>query len=372
MKTLVLDQAAIRNNINVIRERAGSALIFAVLSNDGYGAGAIQLARLLREQGINHFAVTEPADAAALRKAGMVDETILMLRSTCDHDELETLLDLNVICTIGSSEAGAALNAAAEARSTVAEAHVQIDTGMGFGGFLTSEPDKLLSVYRNLPNVAISGTFTQFHSAGGGVDVQLGRFKEALDLIRKAGFEPGLCHAAGSSVLMSGRAIELDAVRVGSAFLGRCKRTRGDRLQTVGKGEVPLTEVRWLPKGHTVGNEVLVTLKKPTRVAVLPVGYRNGFGIRRLRDPGLWAAIRAWWADRHRTVRIGKQRAKILGTIGAMETVVDITDLKCSAGDLAVFDLDPMFVQGMNREYRYRRMSQVPFQSAAGAAVRRL
>ena len=52
------------------------------------------------------------------------------------------------------------------------------------------------------------------------------------------------------------------------------------------------------------------------------------------------------------TVRIGKQRAKILGTIGAMETVVDITDLKCSAGDPAVFDLDPMFAQGMNREYR--------------------
>jgi alanine racemase len=352
VKTLVLDTAAIRNNINVIKERAGSATIYAVLADDGYGAGAVELARVLQANGVNRFAVTEVGDAAALRRAGLVDEEILMLRSTTDKEELERLLDLNVVCTIGSYETGVALNALAEERSTVAEAHVQIDIGMGFGGFLASEPEKLLSIYQYLPNVAICGTYTQFHSAGAGVDVQLHQFQEVLDLINQAGFETGIRHAAGSSVLMSGRAIELDAVRVGSAFLGRCRRTKGDRLQTVGKGEVTLDEVRWLPKGHTVGNETLVTLKKPTRVAVLPVGYRNGFGVRHLRDPGLRAAIRAWWSNRHRTVRVNKQRARVLGQIGAMETVVDITDLKCSAGDVAQFELDPMFAHGMKREYR--------------------
>ena len=352
MKTLVLDTAAIRSNINVIKERAGSAIIYAVLADDGYGVGAVELARLLRDNGINRFAVTEVSDAAALRRAGLVDEEILMLRSTTDRGELEQLLDLNVVCTIGSYETGVALNALAEERSTIAEAHVQIDTGMGFGGFLTSEPEKLLSIYQYLPSVAISGTYTQFHSAGAGVDVQLHRFKEALEQINKAGFETGIRHAAGSSVLMSGRAIDLDAVRVGSAFLGRCKRTKGDKLQTVGKGEVTLDEVRWLPSGHTVGNEALVTLKKPTRVAVLPVGYRNGFGIRHIREPGLWPAIRAWWMDRRRTVRVNKQRDRVLGRVGAMETVVDITDLKCAAGDVALFELDPMFAHGMKREYR--------------------
>lgn len=352
MRTLVLDTAAIRSNISVIKERAGSAIIYAVLAGDGYGAGVVELARLLRDNGINRFAVTEVADAAALRKAGLVDEEILMLRSTTDRKELERLLELSVVCTIGSYETGVALNALAEERSTVAEAHVRIDTGMGFGGFLISEPEKLLSIYQYLPNVAICGTYTQFHSAGGGVDVQFHRFKEALDRINAAGFETGIRHAAGSSVLMSGRTIELDAVRVGSAFLGRCVRTRGDKLQTVGRAEVTLDEIRWLPKGHTVGNETLVTLQKPTRVAVLPVGYHNGFGIRRLREPGLWAAIRAWWADRHRTVRVNKQRAKVLGRAGALETVVDITGLTCSVGDVAVFEIDPMFAHGMKREYR--------------------
>jgi alanine racemase len=51
-------------------------------------------------------------------------------------------------------------------------------------------------------------------------------------------------------------------------------------------------------------------------------------------------------------VRIGDQRAKLLGPIGATETVLDVTNLKCSAGDLATFDVDPLFAKGFTIEYR--------------------
>ena len=352
MRTLVVDKSALKNNISVVKRRAGKALIYAVLTGDGYGAGTVELAQALRADGINHFAVAELADAALLRRSGFEQEQILMLRSTTDRAELEQLLDLNVICTIGSYDTAVALNGMADARSTIAEAHVQIDTGMGFGGFLTSEPEKLLSVYQYLPNVAISGTYTQFHAAGRDIKPQLDEFLAITERIRAAGFDTGILHAAGSSVLMSDHAATLDAVRVGSAFLGRCRRTRGDGLETVGWGEASLDGVHWLPKGHTVGNELLVTLRRPTRVAVLPVGYQNGMGLHRSRQPGLWAAIRAWWADRRVTVRINGQKARVLGRPGAVETLVDVTDVKCSAGDVAVFPLDPMFARGMNREYR--------------------
>lgn len=89
-----------------------------------------------------------------------------MLRATTDREELEKLLDLNVVCTVGSPETGMALNGVAESRSTVVEAHIQVDTGMGFGGFLTDETDKILSVYRNLPNIAVTGLYTQIHTTG--------------------------------------------------------------------------------------------------------------------------------------------------------------------------------------------------------------
>ena len=120
----------------------------------------------------------------------------------------------------------------------------------------------------------------------------------------------------------------------------------------MGYGEVGIEETRWLPKGHTVGNGPLATLKRPTRVAVLPVGFQNGFTVGRSRDPGLWAALRRWRNGRNVTVRINGQRAKVIGRVGSIETIVDVTDLNCSAGDVAVFDLDPVYAKGFVRNYR--------------------
>lgn len=94
---------------------------------------------------------------------------------------------------------------------------------------------------------------------------------------------------------------------------GRCRRSRGDGLLKVGYGEVGIEETRWLPRGHTVGNEQLVTLRHPTRVAVLPVGYQNGFGVGRARDAGLWATLRRWRSAKKQTVRINGQKARIIG-----------------------------------------------------------
>lgn len=115
MKQLVFERAALKHNIAMIQERAGDAAIFAVLAGDGYGAGLIELAQILREEGISRFAVDEPEDVRRLRAAGFQEEPILMLRSTTDRGELESLLEQRAICTIGSYETGTALNGVAEA-----------------------------------------------------------------------------------------------------------------------------------------------------------------------------------------------------------------------------------------------------------------
>ena len=355
MRTLVIDKAAVKHNLSVIKERAAGAIIYGVLTGDGGGAGIVPLAKQLRAEGIGRFAVSEIKEAEALRQAGFVDEEILMLRSTTDREELERLVDLNVVCTISSVDTGMALNALAENRSTVVEAHIQVDTGMGFGGFLVGEPEKILLAYRSLPNVALSGIYTQLHAArlnDAEAAQQLEQFGQVLDVIHAAGFETGTVHAAGSFALLHNDAARLDGVRAGSAILGRCRRTKDDRLKTVGYGQVPLAEVRWLPKGHTVGADKPVVLKKPTRVAVLPVGYQNGYGVERPRESGFLAFFRAWRRSKKRTVRIGDQRAKLLGPIGATETLLNVTNLKCSAGDLAVIDIDPVFAKGFVIEYR--------------------
>ena len=336
MKRLVLENEAIKKNLAVIKDRAGSAAIYAVLTGDGFGAGLLPMARLLREEGIVRYAVSEVEEAELLRKNGFEQEEILMLRSTAEHEVLERLM---------------ALNGIAEGRATVVEANIQVDTCLGLCGFLDSEPEQVLSAYRYLPNVALSGIHTQIHSGSKKeAEDQIAQLRVMLEKIHAAGFETGIVHAAGSQALLRYDFTHLDAVRVGSAILGRSGNDR--RLTRVGYGEAALEELRWLPKGHTIHNDRSVTLSRATRVAPLPVGYQNGFGVRVEREAGVWAALKRWGRGRRTYVRLGAQRVPVLGKVGAFETLLDVTDVKCAAGDVATFELDPLFARGMKKEFR--------------------
>lgn len=355
MRKLIVETSAIRNNMSIVKERAAGAALYGVLTGDGGGLGIASLARLIRDEGVSRFAVNSVEEAKTLRDSGFVEEEILMLRSTVDREELEQLVDLSVVCTISSVDTGLALNAVAENRATIAEAHIQVDTGMGFGGFLVSEPEKILLAYRSLPNVALSGIYTQLHAISSKdyeIKGQLEQFHQILDAIHHAGFETGTVHTAGSYALMYFDAARMDAVRAGSVILGRCRRTSGDGLKTVGYGEAPVSEVRWLPKGHSIGAYKSVILKRPTRVAVLPVGYQNGLGVERPRETGFWSLLRRWQRKKNCSLRINGEPVRIIGSIGATETILDVTNIKCSAGDIATFDLEPLYARGFQIEYR--------------------
>ena len=106
---------------------------------------------------------------------------------------------------------------------------------------------------------------------------------------------------------------------------------------------------------HEVVNGLFIQQAAPVEdvtVAVIPVGYQNGFGVERVREYGVFASWRRRRAATRRTVRIDGQKVKVIGRIGAMETVLDVTDVRCSAGDIAQFELDPLFAKGIIREYR--------------------
>ena len=110
MKTLVAEKNALRLNLSEIRSRAGNAEIVADLSADGQGLGLLRMAKFLSEEGIERFAVTETRDALSLRRGGFQQASILMLRSITDVRELQDLLDNGITFTVGSNEAGIALN----------------------------------------------------------------------------------------------------------------------------------------------------------------------------------------------------------------------------------------------------------------------
>ena len=248
MRSLLIDKNALRANLNEVRARAGSADIVADLSGDGQGVGLLRMARFLQEEGLGSFAVSETQDAALLRRSGFSEERILMLRSVTNPGQLQELMDAEVIFTLGSYEAGIALNALAGERHTVAEARIRIDTGLGQYGFLPRETDKMLTLYRQMPNIAISGLYTLPASTNilSETQKQVEEFMTAARALQEQGVNTGVLMALDSAALFRGEFGEQNAVCIGSALIGRVPVKAGSGLTRVGVLEASLEELKWL------------------------------------------------------------------------------------------------------------------------------
>ncbi len=351
MKNLVIDKKAIKSNVDAVKARAKGAQIWADLTGDAFGLGILQTARVLRQEGIRCFAVSDPKDAKTLRNGGFTEETLMMLRSTADEKELTELIDMGVVCTVGSYEAAVAVNGIAEQKKTVAEVQIKIDTGLGRYGFIPTEIDKIASIYRFMPNLAVVGVFSSYAQSWKSRKTtlqQLDAFKGVLDALHAQGFETGLAHICDSAALFAYDFDLLDAVRVGTAFSGRVAGNAAQELTKVGYIEAGIEEVGWFPRGHRIGS---VVLKKPARLAVVSVGYYHGFSIvRHEQGQSLRDMIRSW--RKKPTVKLGGAKLKIVGEVGMMHTILDVTDIQCRVGDLVTMDVDPVNVKGLTRIYR--------------------
>lgn len=362
MRKYVVEKDALVGNIRVIKERAGGVPVWAVLKGNGYGLGVVPMARILKEQGILRYCVTEVSEARALREAGFVQEPILMLQPTVDHDTLNALLDLNVICTVSSRDDAVVLNGIAGERGTVAEAHIKIDTGMGRYGFLPKELDKITSIYQYMDGIAVSGIYTHFSSAFRSekrTREQFEQFRYVVDQIAGKGFETGEPHCCNSAAFLRWPDMHMGGVRVGSALLGRMS-FRVPDLRRVGYCETEIEEIRWLPKGSTTGYGGAWRAKKNTRLAILPVGWYHGFGVEYGRDSfrfrdclrGGLSLLKAWLTRRRLYVRIDGQRCPVCGHVGMLHTAVDVSKLDCHPGAPATLDINPLLQKGMEIEYR--------------------
>ncbi len=358
MNTFVIEKEKICQNAEEIIKRAGGAAVIAVIKGRGYGFGCDDYVKLLHECGIRFFAVTEPEDAAKIRELALDETEILMLRSTALSDELSLLIENDVILTIGSTAAAVAANDIAESMSKTARAHVKIDTGMGRYGFTPDDVDSCAAVFTSFSHLKAIGLYTHLTSAFRSKKEsheQIAALYSVNDRLTERGIVCETLHFANSSYLF--RADEGDdlggAVRIGSAFTGRLPfKAKRSGLARVGHLESRVCEIRWLKKGATIGYSRAFKAKSPMRIAIVPLGYADGFHAEKARDSfrirdGLFYALsdmkKAIFKKRI-FVTVNGKRARVLGHIGMTHTVCDVTDIDCNIGDTACFDVNPVYV----------------------------
>lgn len=361
MNRYVVSRELLEQNVNYLKKLARGVPIWAVLKGNGYGLGVLPLAELLQEQGIDHFCITEVSEARTLRENGFESAQILMLRSLTDRETIHSLLDLGVIFTVGSEQTATLLNELAGQRSDVARVHLKIDTGMGRYGFLPSETERLCALYRNCRHLAVEGIYTHFNNAAGDEKLtrrEFAEFQQVVAQLQAAGLETGTVHCCNSAAFLKYPEMHLNAVRLGSAILGRMPfRTK---LRPVGVAQSQIECLRVLPKGHSTGYGGTWTAKKDTPIAIVPVGWYHGLLLGYQAQPqcakdSLRAMLRAFRSLLHpqkTTVEIRGKRCPIVGTIGMLHCAVDVSGVECSCGDTVFLPIKPLNVKAMNICFR--------------------
>lgn len=361
MKAYIVEKSHLEHNIRTLKELSGGAEIYGVIKGNGYGLGLIQLAEVLSAQGIGSFAVTDLRDVRALREQGFDTQEILMMDGTAIPEELAELLSLNATATVGSMECALAMEKAAAEQEKQFPCHLKLDTGMGRFGFLPGQIEDMKAVLA-LPHLTVTGIYTHFHSAFCNEDATKAQFA-AFKAVCQELEATGIClkkHCCNSSAFLKYPEMHMDAVRLGSALLGRLSFRNDLDLRRIGWCEAPVELIRTLPKGHTVGYGAPWQAKKDTTIAICGIGYFHGFGTEhaddlfRFRDcvRGGLSYVKAWLKKKAIYASVNGKACRVLGHIGMVGTILDVTGMDIAVGDTVRFEINPLMQKSLDIVYR--------------------
>ncbi|MCC8016849.1 MAG: alanine racemase [Clostridiales bacterium] len=348
MSRYIIDKSKLKENIEILKETA-SVPIIGVVKGNGYGLGIREFTMALKENGIKSFAVTEVTDIPVLKEI-LNDEEVLVMRSTCLKDEAKIIASAGCTATIGSELSCRVMNEVSKSLGIKTKCHLKIDTGMGRYGFMPSEISKAIKCYDS-QNLEFTGIYTHFSSAFRNealTKAQLQLFKDCINQIEKAGIKTGTAHCANSPALLNVSGVSMDMVRLGSAFTGRVITKQKTQLNRIGLLESNVIDIKTVPTGYSVGYNGTYKTKRETRIAIVPIGHYDGFGLTKEKE--LYdlryslSVFKQFLKKKQMYVRINGRMYHVIGGIGLSHTAVDITNSDVKCGDTASVDISPLMV----------------------------
>lgn len=323
-----IDLNAIAHNVRELRRiTQPRARLMAVVKANGYGHGAVEIARCALQNGAAFLGVARIEEGIHLREAG-IDVPILIFGYTRPH-QTGDLLQFDLTQSIPTAATARELSSAAECLPAKIKIHLKVDTGMGRLGLLpqnyaSDDPEEINAdtleqtlAIANLEGLQLEGIFTHFASADSAdktyAEYQLDLFLNYLKILKKAGLNPPLRHAANSGALIDMPGSHLDLVRPGIAIYGLYPSEEVDRQRITLKPAMALKsqiiQLKKVPAGFNVSYGSTYTTRQPTTIATVPIGYADGLN-RLLSSRG--------------QMLVGGQRVPVVGRVCMDLTMLDV------------------------------------------------
>lgn len=317
-----IDLDAIEYNMEMMHKntREGVSMI-SVIKTDGYGHGAVQIARMLEPKDyIWGYAVATLDEAVVLRKRG-IKKPILVL-GCIFPDQWEAAITHEIRFTVYTKEMAEGISELAGKLGKDAYVHIKLDTGMSRLGFLIQEESvEIITGISRLPGLIMEGMFTHFAKADETDKTFTNKQYEGYLWMKKRLEENGVTfqhyHCCNSAGIIDVKEANLDLVRAGISTYGLYP------SEEVEKENVPLkpalelvshvAHVKWVDEGTPVSYGGTYITKRRTRIATIPVGYGDGYP-RSLSNKGY--------------VLIHGKEAPILGRVCMDQFMVDVTEIE--------------------------------------------
>ncbi len=327
---ITVDCTALQKNYTFIRKKAGAGTsVMAMVKADAYGHGMVMAAKAFSRSGCKAFGVAELREAVVLREAGVQGDIYV----TIGFAEVDAKLFLHYQLTpvVYSYAAAQALSLEATARGQEIGVHLKVDSGMSRLGVFPADVPAFADAVAGLPGIKIAGLMSHFpeadNPAAPSTRLNFTQFAEACGTLQDS--SATLCHIANSAAVLNFPDTCCDMVRAGIALYGYHPAGQGGSDESDGHELIPamsftsrILQVKTVPAGTGVSYGHTFHTSQVTRIAVLPVGYEDGYS-RLLSNRAM--------------VLVHGRPVPIVGRVCMNMCMIDVTDAgEVSAGDEVV------------------------------------
>ena len=310
--------AALAHNLSRIKRYLSPGCeVMAIVKANAYGHGAVEIAQSLARQNIGQFAVASLDEGIELRLAGLTASIVVL--GALFEEQVPDLIAHKLTPVVSDGRILPTLAKAAHSQPAPYSIHLKVDTGMGRLGFSPAELLTLLDSPLLHSPLKVEGLMTHLADADGAdstfTERQLSSFNALLEQIRLRGLTVPLVHAANSAAIVRFPGAHFSLVRPGIMLYGYHTLPASipdPDLRPVLSLHTTVAQLRTISQGCTVSYNGTFVAQRQTRIAVLPIGYADGYS-RRLSHRG--------------SVLIQGHRAPIVGLVCMDMIMVDVTDL---------------------------------------------